>query len=80
MLGGQKPLDLLKNHTLVVNTRSSLVKNILGLSKGLSSAKADKLARTVYDMALLSSKIFDESEFSEYLKRTTETLEELSGT
>ncbi|EKO15206.1 molecular chaperone HtpG [Leptospira kirschneri] len=80
MLGGQKPLDLLKNHTLVVNTRSSLVKNILGLSKGLSSTKADKLARTVYDMALLSSKIFDESEFSEYLKRTTETLEELSGT
>ncbi|WP_061249520.1 molecular chaperone HtpG [Leptospira alstonii] len=79
MLGGQKPLDLLKNHTLVINTRSALVKNILGLSKGLSSPKADKLVRTVYDMALLSSKIFGEAEFSEYLKRTTETLEELSG-
>ncbi|AXR62805.1 molecular chaperone HtpG [Leptospira mayottensis] len=79
MMGGQNPLDLLKNHTLVINTRSALVKNILGLSKGIRSAKADKLARTVYDMALLSSKIFGEAEFSEYLKRTTETLEELSA-
>lgn len=80
MMGGQKPLDLLKNHTLVINTRSSLVKNILSLSKGAGSPKADKLVRTVYDMALLSSKIFGEAEFSEYLKRTTETLEELSAT
>ncbi|WP_061222596.1 molecular chaperone HtpG [Leptospira weilii] len=78
-MGGQNPLDLLKNHTLVINTRSALVKNILGLSKGIRSTKADKLARTVYDMALLSSKIFGEAEFSEYLKRTTETLEELSA-
>lgn len=75
MMGGQNPLDLLKNHTLVINTRSVLVKNILKLS----STKADKLVRTVYDMALLSSKIFGETEFSEYLKRTTETLEELSA-
>ncbi|WP_078128202.1 molecular chaperone HtpG [Leptospira alexanderi] len=79
MMGGQNPLDLLKNHTLVINTRSALVKNILELSKGIRSTKADKLARTVYDMALLSSKIFGEAEFSEYLKRTTETLEELSA-
>ncbi|EQA64108.1 molecular chaperone HtpG [Leptospira alexanderi] len=78
-MGGQNPLDLLKNHTLVINTRSALVKNILELSKGIRSTKADKLARTVYDMALLSSKIFGEAEFSEYLKRTTETLEELSA-
>lgn len=75
MMGSQNPLDLLKNHTLVINTRSVLVKNILGMS----STKAGKLARTVYDMALLSSKIFGEAEFSEYLKRTTETLEELSA-
>ncbi|UPO16561.1 molecular chaperone HtpG [Leptospira borgpetersenii] len=75
MTGSQNPLDLLKNHTLVINTRSVLVKNILGMS----STKAGKLARTVYDMALLSSKIFGEAEFSEYLKRTTETLEELSA-
>ncbi|TGM07927.1 molecular chaperone HtpG [Leptospira barantonii] len=79
MMGGQKPMDLLKNHTLVINTRSSLVKNILSLSTGVGSSKADKLVRTVYDMALLSSKIFGEAEFSEYLKRTTETLEELSA-
>lgn len=75
MTGSQNLLDLLKNHTLVINTRSVLVKNILGMS----STKAGKLARTVYDMALLSSKIFGEAEFSEYLKRTTETLEELSA-
>ncbi|TGK15063.1 molecular chaperone HtpG [Leptospira kmetyi] len=79
MMGGQKPLDLLKNHTLVINTKSSLVKNILSLSKGVGSSKADKLVRTVYDMALLSSKIFGEAEFAEYIKRTTETLEELSA-
>ncbi|PJZ30345.1 molecular chaperone HtpG [Leptospira kmetyi] len=79
MMGGQKPLDLLRNHTLVINTKSSLVKNILSLSKGVGSSKADKLVRTVYDMALLSSKIFGEAEFAEYIKRTTETLEELSA-
>ncbi|MBW0435022.1 molecular chaperone HtpG [Leptospira yasudae] len=79
MMGGQKPLDLLKNHTLVINTRSALVQNILGLAGGVNSSKADKLVRTVYDMALLSSKIFGEAEFAEYIKRTTETLEELSA-
>ncbi|MCG6169814.1 molecular chaperone HtpG [Leptospira sanjuanensis] len=78
-MGGQKPLDLLRNHTLVINTRSALVQNILGLAGGVNSSKADKLVRTVYDMALLSSKIFGEAEFAEYLKRTTETLEELSA-
>ncbi|RHX89314.1 molecular chaperone HtpG [Leptospira stimsonii] len=78
LMGGQKPMDLLKNHTLVLNTRSGLVKNILALSKGPNAEKAAKLTRTVYDMALLSSKIFGEAEFAEYLKRTTETLEELS--
>ncbi|XDD52228.1 molecular chaperone HtpG [Leptospira sp. WS92.C1] len=79
LMGGQKPTDLLKNHTLVINTRSGLVRNILGLSKGTESIKAQRLVRTVYDMALLSSKIFDESEFAEYIKRTTETLEDLSA-
>lgn len=79
LMGGQKPADLLKNHTLVVNTRSGLVKNAVALSRGIDPEKAEKLARTVYDLALLSSKLFDESEFADSLKRTVETLERLSG-
>ncbi|TGK38411.1 molecular chaperone HtpG [Leptospira gomenensis] len=79
LMGGQKPTDLLKNHTLVVNIRSGLVKNAVALSRGIDSEKAEKLARTVYDLALLSSKLFDESEFADSLKRTVETLERLSG-
>ncbi|TGK09059.1 molecular chaperone HtpG [Leptospira fletcheri] len=75
---GQKSNDLLKNHTLLVNRRSKLVQNLLNLSKGLRPERAEKIAKSVYDMALLGAKLLGEDEVSAMLRRERELLEELS--
>ncbi|TGK20143.1 molecular chaperone HtpG [Leptospira fluminis] len=75
---GQKSNDLLRNHTLLVNRRSKLVRNLLNLSKGLRPERAEKIAKSVYDMALLGAKLLGEDEVSAMLRRERELLEELS--
>ncbi|TGL58882.1 molecular chaperone HtpG [Leptospira sarikeiensis] len=76
---GQKPADFLKNHTLLVNRKSKLVKNILQLSKGVHPEKAEKLARSVYDLALLGAKLIGEDELSDLIRRQRDLLEDLSS-
>lgn len=76
---GQKPADFLKNHTLLVNRKSKLVKNLVGLQQGLQPEKAEKLARSVYDLALLGAKLLGEAEISDLIRRQRELLEELSS-
>ena len=71
--------DLFKNHTLLVNTESSLVKNALKLAEGINPEKASKLVAQIYDLALLSAKLMDESEIGEFMKRTSTLLEELTS-
>ncbi|PJZ70724.1 molecular chaperone HtpG [Leptospira perolatii] len=75
---GQKSTELLRNHTLLVNRKSKLVRNILNLSKGLRPEKAEKIARSVYDMAMLGAKLLGEEEIANSLKRQKELLEELT--
>ncbi|PJZ24732.1 molecular chaperone HtpG [Leptospira hartskeerlii] len=76
---GQKAGDFLKNHTLLLNRKSKLVKNILGLSKGARPEKAEKLARSVYDLALLGAKLIGEEELSDLIRRQRDLLEDLSS-
>lgn len=76
---GQKPGDFLKNHTLLLNRKSKLVKNILSLSKGIHPEKAEKLARSVYDLALLGAKLIGEEELSDLIRRQRGLLEDLSS-
>ncbi|MCB1177673.1 MAG: molecular chaperone HtpG, partial [Leptospiraceae bacterium] len=47
----QDKSSLFNNHTLLVNSSSKLVKNILGISKGVNSEKANALVKHVYDLA-----------------------------
>jgi molecular chaperone HtpG len=69
---------LLKNHTLLVNSSSKLVKNILGISKGVNPEKSNLLVKHVYDLALLSAKVMNEAELGNFLKRSNQILEELT--
>ena len=79
MMGGDGGADLLKNHTLLINAQSNLIKNINKMSSGISLEKAKNLAQGVYDLALISSKTMPEKEFGEYTKRMVSLLEELSN-
>ncbi len=75
----QDKSSLLKNHTLLVNSSSKLVKNILGISKGINPEKSNLLVKHVYDLALLSAKVMNEAEVGNFLKRSNQILEELTA-
>ncbi|TGM77640.1 molecular chaperone HtpG [Leptospira mtsangambouensis] len=77
MLNREDMKNILKSHTLMVNSKSPLVKSALQAFEGINSEKGKKLARVIYDLALLSAKVMDEKEVSEYTKRTTEFLQEI---
>lgn len=77
MLNREDTKSLLKSHTLMVNSKSPLVKSALQAFEGVNPEKGKKLARVIYDLSLLSAKVMDEKEVSEYTKRTTEFLQEI---
>jgi len=70
---------LLKNHTLTVNSSSSLVKNALKSYEGVNPAKGESIAKQIYDLALLSSKVMTDKEMGEFTRRTVKLLEELTS-
>ncbi|MBE7413563.1 MAG: molecular chaperone HtpG [Leptospiraceae bacterium] len=76
---GQDSLSILKNHSLVLNSNSKLVKNALKIGEGPNTEKGKLLARHIYDLALLSSKAMDESEIGLFIKRSNQLLEEMSN-
>ncbi|TGN19721.1 molecular chaperone HtpG [Leptospira idonii] len=73
----KEDMKALKNHTLLVNTTSPLVKSALRVFNGVNQEKGKNLARLVYDLALLSAKAMSEQEISDYTKRTSQFLEEI---
>ncbi len=76
---GHEKSSFLKNHSLVLNSNSKLIKNALKIGEGPNIEKGRLLARHIYDLALLSSKAMDESETGSFLKRSNQLLEELSS-
>ncbi len=70
---------LFKNHTLLINTNSKLVKSTLKLSKGLNPEKAKQLVQHIYDLALISARVMNEQEMGNFLKRSHQLLESLIG-
>lgn len=79
MMNAEMGANLLKNHTLTINSSSNLVKNALKTYEGLQRDKGVSLAKQIYDLALLSSKVLGEKEIGEFTKRTAKLLEELSS-
>jgi molecular chaperone HtpG len=69
---------LLKNHTLLLNSNSKLVRNAYQKSKGLDPEKSKLLAEHIYDLARVSSKLLNDSEMGIFLKRSTQILEDLT--
>ena len=78
-LGKEATDSLLKNHTLILNANSGLVKNAFKFANGLNPERGKKLAEQVYDFALLSAKIMSPNESGEFLKRSVVLLEELTN-
>lgn len=78
MVNTEMGSNLLKNHTLTVNSSSSLVKNALRAYESMNPSRGEALAKQIYDLALLSSKVLGEKEMGEFAKRTVKILEELS--
>ncbi|MCU0825255.1 MAG: molecular chaperone HtpG [Leptospira sp.] len=74
MLNREDNKSILKSHTILVNIKSPLVKNALKTFEGVNQEKGKKLAKVIYDLALLSAKIMDEKEISEFTKRNVELL------
>ncbi|MEM7182407.1 MAG: molecular chaperone HtpG [Spirochaetota bacterium] len=75
----QEMKTFLKNHTLVINASSQLVKNAYKISQGVNQEKGNKMAQHIYDLALLSSKVMEEGEMGAFIKRANGLLEELSS-
>ncbi|MCE9499042.1 MAG: molecular chaperone HtpG, partial [Leptospira sp.] len=75
----QEKGGLLKNHTVVLNSSSKLIKNALKWSDGINQEKAKLLAQEIYDLALISSRVLDEGELGLFLKRSNRLLEELTS-
>jgi molecular chaperone HtpG len=70
---------LFKNHTLLINSSSQLVKNAFAMSKGLKPERAKLLAEHIYDLALVSAKLLNENEMGAFLKRSGSLLEDLTS-
>jgi molecular chaperone HtpG len=73
----QDKSNLFKNHTLLLNAGSGLVKNIAKTAV-LNPDKAKDLCKQVYDLALLSSKVMSETEIGSFVKKNYQLLEELT--
>ena len=70
---------LLKMHTLLINANSKLVKNALRFNEGVNPDKAKLIAQHVYDLALISSKVMNEADMGNFLKRSSQILEDLTN-
>ncbi|TGN14564.1 molecular chaperone HtpG [Leptospira ilyithenensis] len=77
MFNREDAKNLFRNHTLLVNTSSPLVKSALREYGGANKEKGEKIAQVIYDLALLSAKAMSEQEISDYTKRTSQFLADI---
>jgi len=76
---GQEGEDLFKEHTLLVNTASPVVRNLLGMEEAGRADDAGMLVEQIYDLALLTHQAFDKERMEAFLERSNKILEVLSG-
>jgi molecular chaperone HtpG len=69
---------LFSEHTLLVNSSSPVVKNIVKMTAGGPFEDAGLLARHVYDLAMLTHQAFDREKMEGFLERSNRILEMLS--
>ena len=72
---GQEGQDLFKDHTLMVNSASPVVKNVLKLLEEQRTDDAELLVQQVYDLAMLSHQAFDKDRMERFLERSHKIME-----
>jgi len=75
---GQEAGDFLKEHTLLVNLASPVVKNLLRMEGAGRSEDARMLVEQIYDLAMLTHQAFDKERMEAFLERSNKILEVLS--
>lgn len=77
-LMGQDAGDLFKDHTLLVNSASPVVKNLLKMEEADRREEAGLLVKQIYDLAMLTHQAFDKERMEAFLERSNRILEVLS--
>jgi molecular chaperone HtpG len=75
MMNQSAALDMLKNHTLIVNSASPMVKSALKNYEGMNPERGKQMANIIYEMSLLGSKSLNEEGISRFIKRVATTFE-----
>jgi molecular chaperone HtpG len=70
---------LFREHTLLVNAASPVVRNLLKMREAGRNEEARLLVEQVYDLALLTHQSFDKERMEAFLERSNRLLELLSG-
>jgi molecular chaperone HtpG len=77
-LMGKEAGDLFAEHTLLVNSSSPVVKNILKMKARGRVDEAKMLSEQIYDLAMLAHQAFDKERMETFLERSNKILEILS--
>ncbi|WP_027714470.1 molecular chaperone HtpG [Desulfuromonas sp. TF] len=70
--------DLFKDHTLLVNSASPVVKNLLKMEEAGRRDEAGMLIEQIYDLAMLTHQAFDKERMESFLERSNRILEVMS--
>ncbi|MDD3562274.1 MAG: molecular chaperone HtpG, partial [Candidatus Cloacimonetes bacterium] len=66
--------DMLKNHSLVVNTENKVIQKILKLDKAGKKEKVDTLCAYIHDLSLLEQKPFSGEELKGFIQKANKVL------
>jgi len=75
---GKEAGEMFKEHTLLVNSSSPVVMNLLKMEDAGRSDDAKMLVEQVYDLAMLTHQSFDKERMEAFLDRSNKILEVLS--
>ena len=68
-------MDMLKNHTLIVNPQNKIIKKILQLNKKDEKKKVKFLTKHIHDLAMLEQKRFSGKELHTFIENANKVLE-----
>ncbi|MCB5255535.1 MAG: molecular chaperone HtpG, partial [Candidatus Cloacimonetes bacterium] len=66
--------DMLKNHSLVVNTENEVIQKILKLDKAGKKEEVDTLCAYIHDLSLLEQKPFSGEELKGFIQKANKVL------
>ncbi len=70
-----KEMDMLKNHTIVVNNQNAIIKKIVKFADDNAQKKVDILVKYIHKLALLEQKRFSGDELKEFIDLSNKVIE-----